>query len=66
MWHEHSRADRQRYVRLYLENCIAGYEHNFLRHITPGDDVGEYDYGSIRQCPAFAFWCNTKPAIEPL
>ena len=33
----------------------ALFEHNFDQHITDGDDVGSYDYGSIMHYPREAF-----------
>ena len=31
----------------FSQNIEAGKEHNFDQHITDGDDVGPYDFGSI-------------------
>ena len=47
MWHEHSRQDRDAFVTINWANIQAGTEHNFNQHISDGDDVGQYDYGSI-------------------
>jgi hypothetical protein len=66
LWHEQSREDRNRFVRINYANIISGYEHNFNQHITDGDDYGPYDYGSIMHYPAMAFSRNGRPTIEPL
>ena len=47
LWHEQSREDRERFIRILFENIEAGKEHNFDQHITDGDDIGRYDFGSI-------------------
>lgn len=46
LWHEQSREDRDRQVRIEWANIEAGREHNFNQHITDGDDIGGYDFGS--------------------
>jgi len=64
LWHEQSREDRKNFITIDLTNIIPGKEHNFNQHITDGDDVGPYDYGSIMHYSAFAFALNTaKPTI---
>jgi len=55
LWHEQSRSDRDSYITIVWDNIIQGLEHNFLQHVTDGDDVGPYDYGSIMHYPADAF-----------
>ncbi|GIZ52836.1 Dot/Icm T4SS effector Zinc-dependent metalloprotease LegP [Noviherbaspirillum aridicola] len=66
LWHEQSREDRNRFVRIRYENIEAGREHNFDQQITDGDDIGAYDYGSIMHYGAYAFSKNNQPTIEPL
>jgi hypothetical protein len=66
LWHEQSRADRDRYVRVVWENIEPGREHNFNQHITDGDDIGLYDYDSIMHYPATAFSRNTQPTLVAL
>ena len=65
LWHEQSREDRDSFVRILFENIEDGREHNFDQHVTDGDDVGEYDYGSIMHYPRDAFSTN-GPTIIPL
>ena len=47
MWHEQSREDRDRFVKINWQNIQAGREHNFNQHMSDGDDIGAYDYQSI-------------------
>ena len=47
LWHEHSRSDRDDFVSIDFSNIQFPFEINFNQHITDGDDVGAYDYGSI-------------------
>lgn len=55
LWHEQSREDRDAFVTINWGNIQAGTEHNFNQHITDGDDVGPYDYGSIMHYSRTAF-----------
>ena len=66
LWHEQSREDRDRNVRIVWENIQAGREHNFNQHITDGDDLGGYDFGSIMHYGRTAFSSNGQPTIVPL
>jgi hypothetical protein len=64
LWHEQSREDRDQHVKVVWDNIDPLYEHNFDQHITDGDDVGPYDYGSIMHYPANAFALDpAKPTI---
>lgn len=66
LWHEQSREDRDKYVKILWENVRAGYEYNFSQNITDGDDINGYDYGSIMHYPANAFSRNGLPTIETM
>lgn len=66
LWHEQSREDRDRNVRVVWANIEAGREHNFNQHITDGDDIGGYDFGSIMHYGATAFSRNGQATIIPL
>jgi astacin len=59
LWHEQSREDRDRFVTINWENIEPDKAHNFNQHISDGDDVGPYDYGSIMHYGEFDF------AIDP-
>jgi hypothetical protein len=65
LWHEQSREDRDHFVTIHWENIKAGKEHNFDQHISDGDDVGAYDYGSIMHYERTAFTRNGQETITP-
>ncbi len=65
LWHEQSREDRDAFVTINWANIQSGREHNFNQHITDGDDVGAYDYGSIMHYPRTAFSRNGLETITP-
>lgn len=48
-WHEHTRPDRDNYVRIVTANIESGKEHNFdMRSTSEVDSLGSpYDYGSV-------------------
>ena len=66
LWHEQSREDRDRFVRVVWANIQAGREHNFNQQITDGDDIGAYDFGSIMHYSRTAFSRNGQDTIVPL
>lgn len=65
-WHEQSREDRDSFVAVHLEKVQPGYESNFNQHITDGDDIGAYDYGSIMHYPRDAFSVDGGDTITPI
>ena len=65
LWHEQSPEDRDAFVRINWANIQAGFEHNFNQHITDGDDVGPYDYGSIMHYPRTAFGSTAARRSRP-
>ncbi len=66
LWHEQSREDRDQNIRIQWENITAGHEHNFNQHISDGDDIGAYDFGSIMHYGPTAFSKNGQPTIVAL
>lgn len=66
LWHEQSREDRDTWVRIVWANIDPATQHNFLQHIADGDDLGQYDYGSIMHYPPSAFSINGQDTIVPL
>lgn len=67
LWHEQSREDRDRHIRINWENIKDNHRHNFNQHITDGDDHGDYDYDSIMHYPKHAFAIDrNKPTIMPI
>jgi hypothetical protein len=66
LWHEQSREDRDAFVTIHWDKIQAGMEHNFDQHISDGDDVGAYDYGSIMHYPRDAFSVDGSDTITPV
>jgi hypothetical protein len=65
-WHEISRPDRARYIRIAFENIVSGMEYNFevmRENVTTLDSP--YDYASILQYDDTAFTKNGLPTIVP-
>lgn len=65
LWHEQSREDRDLFVRINWQNIQSGMSAQFNQHITDGDDLGAYDYGSIMHYPRTAFSANGQETITP-
>jgi hypothetical protein len=65
LWHEQSREDRDAFITIHWANIQAGKEHNFNQHISDGDDIGGYDYGSLMHYGQYAFSKNNQPTITP-
>jgi hypothetical protein len=66
LWHEQSREDRDSWVTINWAKIQQGFEHNFDQHISDGDDVGPYDYGSIMHYPRNAFSVDGSDTITPV
>jgi Astacin (Peptidase family M12A) len=66
LWHEQSREDRDLFVTINFAKIIPGMEHNFDQHVTDGDDVGAYDFGSIMHYPRDAFSIDGGDTITPI
>lgn len=66
LWHEQSREDRDKYIKIHWENITAGKEGNFNQHISDGDDYGAYDYGSIMHYGSKAFSKNGQNTITTI
>jgi hypothetical protein len=65
LWHEQSREDRDTFITIHWQNIESGKSSNFNQHISDGDDIGAYDYGSIMHYGRFAFSKNNEPTITP-
>ncbi|WP_394850031.1 M12 family metallopeptidase [Pendulispora brunnea] len=63
LWHEQSREDRDNFVTIHWDNIEEGMEHNFDKHVSDGDDINGYDYGSIMHYGETAFSKNGEPTI---
>src|SRR5262245_12742690 len=66
LWHEQSREDRDRFIRINFQNIVPSAIHNFSQYISDGDDLGTYDYDSIMHYPRTAFSKNGWATIEPV
>ncbi len=66
LWHEQSREDRDLFITINWAKIIAGFEHNFDQHISDGDDIGAYDFGSIMHYPRNAFSVDGTDTITPI
>jgi hypothetical protein len=65
LWHEQSREDRDTFVQIVFANIDPAMQHNFTQHVSDGDDLGAYDFGSIMHYPATAFSVNGQATIVP-
>jgi hypothetical protein len=64
LWHEQSREDRDQFVTIVTANIDPSLLFNFDQQIVDGDDVGDYDYGSIMHYPRIAFAIDqSQPTI---
>lgn len=63
LWHEQSRSDRDDFIQIVWDNIFETHKHNFDKHVLDGEDLGEYDYGSIMHYPATAFSKNGQATI---
>ena len=66
LWHEHSRADRDNYIKINWDNIYSDKIFAFDQHVTDGDDIGPYDYESIMHYGTHAFSKNGRPTIEAM
>lgn len=55
LWHEHTRYNRDNYIKIIWENIEVGYEHNFDLYEHPNTPTIGYDYSSIMHYPTNAF-----------
>ncbi|XP_014680189.1 PREDICTED: zinc metalloproteinase nas-4-like [Priapulus caudatus] len=66
-YHTQSRADRDSYVRIYLQNVMQGQEHNFDKVSTSVASLyGAYDLLSIMHYDCYSFSKNGYPTITSL
>ncbi|KAM6178275.1 astacin-like metalloendopeptidase [Rhynchocyon petersi] len=64
-WHEHARADRDRYIRVNWNEILPGYEMNFLK-ARSSNMLVPYDYSSVMHYGRLAFSRRGIPTILPL
>lgn len=67
LWHEQSRVDRDRHIKINYENIQSGREHNFQTYADMGADGKEFtsnlDFGSIMMYGPYSFSKNGAPTI---
>lgn len=63
--HEHTRHDRDKYLRVITEN-LGMYQAQFEEPPIRADDPGEFDWRSIMLYPPRAFSTNTQPTLVML
>lgn len=67
LFHEHTRLNRDEYIRINYENVEEGAEDNFIRADIRTSDVrdwaGQINFGSIMMYPPTAFSKNGQPTI---
>jgi astacin (peptidase family M12A) len=54
LWHEQSRRDRDRFVKVVYQNITQGSLRDFERHINDEPDFSNYDFASIMHYGAYA------------
>ena len=65
LYHEHTRSDRDSYVKIDLPNIDPSSAYNFAT-ILGGKKLTTYDFNSIMHYPAYAFSINGRIAIETI
>ena len=58
LFHEHSRADRDNFVKINWANIQAGFESNFQTYVQRGEDgrdMFDYDFNSIMHYGSFVY-----------
>jgi astacin (peptidase family M12A) len=67
LWHEQSRQDRDRYVRVLYQNISKRSMPDFDRRVNDEPDYSRYDYGSIMHYGAYADCTGSNgPSIETI
>ena len=64
LWHEQSRIDRDKYIEIVWSKVQPAARHNFEQHLIDGEDLGDYDYGSIMHYPPVAFSTDGEITIK--
>ncbi|MCS7024311.1 MAG: M12 family metallopeptidase [Bryobacteraceae bacterium] len=64
LYHEHTRSDRDSFVRVRSENIQPFAGANFAKQ--PSLNLGDYDFESIMHYGAYAFSANGRPTLETI
>lgn len=65
-FHEQSRSDRDKYVKINFDNIRPGAENNFKKVTFTENYNHPYDYESVMHYSKYAFSKNRKPTIEAI
>uniref|UniRef100_A0A0K0EJM0 Zinc metalloproteinase n=1 Tax=Strongyloides stercoralis TaxID=6248 RepID=A0A0K0EJM0_STRER len=67
-FHEQNRFDRDRYIKILLNNVIENEKYNFLINTKQESDTMNfaYDYGSIMHYGVYSFSKNNQPTMLPI
>src|SRR5262249_5286142 len=67
LWHEQSRRDRDKFIKVVYENISHGSRRDFDLHLNDEPDFSHYDYASIMHYGEFAD-CEQRrgPSIETI
>ena len=67
LWHEQSRVDRDKHIKIHFDNIQSGREFNFKTYATSGYDGEEFttnlDFSSIMMYSPYSFSKNGEPTI---
>ena len=67
LWHEQSRRDRDRFVKVVYQNIAQGSLRDFERHINDEPDYSHYDFASIMHYGAYADCKEARgPSLETI
>ena len=66
LFHEHTRGDRDSFLRVHWENIFPGLESNFWKRTYEGRDLGAYDFASIMHYGPLEFSANGRAILDPL
>ena len=66
LFHEQGREDRDNHVNVLFDNIDKRFSSAFTQRIRTGDDIGQYDHGSIMHYSAFLFSRNNLPSMETI
>lgn len=65
-WHEHTRRDRNQYVKVLKENVISGLESNLAVQSTNVMRIGPYDFLSVMHYRPYELSRNGQPVLTKL
>ncbi len=67
LWHEQSRADRDRSITILPQNIVPGFENEFKtyteRRFDGFDHPGGFDFNSVMLYDSYSYTANGKPTI---